>query len=560
MSLERFTHWQSTIAVTGAHVAESVPPGALHGRTWTRHPGGGREMLCHVFRGTEPEELRFFRHFPPSRTRLPDFRYAVRQWIRIEEALNTPVIIDWHVAGGDWYVHGVSPLTHRADVSADRVLEDSLPRYPFLFELGDLSELAPHPAPLIQSVLERLTQGENHAIVRGYAALGFVYGTAPMYRTVGSELYVDREAELANLLPSFSLVEQADFKPKWRRMNGAMTTLRNIDTTRALEPATLLDRIEAELRSELAAELPQALSDLLPQLDRALVLSTRIDICASKALTLLQREVKGTSLPLIALLNAELEHGELRRAPPAPVGVLGNGWQLTQEALYPASLSRSRHHSVSAIWSKLPAGTQRQVVLRLLSVERAMQLREWSRWQISRLNHRLHTCAAEQLRLALLPAELAPFARLEELERSSLSIALLQQRADAWRLAQIQSVPPRLSHSATMAQVPLATSLSGGTGSGQLIKAADLARTSGPVIVCTHALHVDLLPHLGRINGIITASGTPLSYVAVIARCRHIPVVVHPLALAAITPGAVAHVNGDTSEVRLSTQTLRTRA
>lgn len=548
------SHWQKTLQEAGIQLAEgtAISGAKIRGTTWTRHPEGGRTMLCTWQAATGERTLQFFRQFPPRRPGLPDFRFAVDQWLRTEQALGTPVHIEWALYRGDWYITNVLPLPNQniGVLQAYRELEATLPSQPFLWELAELAELAPHPTPLTVSLLQWCHTQEPSPITQAYQALGFTYPPTWPYRLVQGELYTDRERELQNLLPSFSLAYSENFKPRWSRAQGSLATLRNIDTTRKLDPHAHLVRLATELSALLNETLPSDLELLLAALRNNCRLGTQLDICANKALTVLQRELRGTPLSIAQLINAELDAEPAIPAPLPPRGIGGNGWNIgSSDVFFSATLTLRRQHAVTQAWQRLESGARHTIGQRLADAQTAVRLREWHRWQLARTTWAIGQSATAVIERLGISGGLAPFAHIGELLQPGIDLNTLQHRLQAWQ--QIPASPtPRLSHLADMPIVPVTLSLSGGSGSGQVATLADLPRISGPVILATPTLHVGILPHLSRINGIMTASGNILSHVAAIARARGIPVIIHPAATNTQFIGTVAQVNGDTAEVR----------
>lgn len=190
-------------------VQEFVEPD-FAGVAFTRSPLGGREMVIewHAGRGADvvggkvqPRTERFYwTQKPPAR-----FAAAVESFKKIEAHFGFPQDVEWCVRNGVWFFLQTRPITSisKKEYEGMLFLDRTLPTdRPFRYEKTEVSEFAPRPTATMMELLKKI-YGPDGPIERAYRRHGVRYRPGPFLVLVGSQLYVDRNAERRTLFPNF---------------------------------------------------------------------------------------------------------------------------------------------------------------------------------------------------------------------------------------------------------------------------------------------------------------------------------------------------------------------
>lgn len=190
-------------------VQEFIEPD-FAGVAFTRSPLGGREMVIewHTGRGADvvggkvqPRTERFYwTNKPPAR-----FAAVVAPFKKIEEHFGFPQDIEWCVRGGGWFFLQTRPITSigKKEYEGMKFLDARLPTgRPFRYEKTEVSEFAPRPTPTMMDLLKKM-YGPDGPIERAYRRHGVRYRPVLFLVLIGSQLYVDRDAERRTLFPNF---------------------------------------------------------------------------------------------------------------------------------------------------------------------------------------------------------------------------------------------------------------------------------------------------------------------------------------------------------------------
>ncbi len=553
-------------ASTGAVIVQEHIPAGIAGVTVTRDPSGEREMAVEERRGGPDgnvRRMRFLWNEHEPRTDLPDFGYAVREWKKTEELLGSPQEIEWRLWKKDWYLLRSRPITafNAARSAQARYLDETLPaRKAFRYEKSDLTELAPRPTPVTLDLLRRL-HAAGGPVERAHARFNMRYRGGDFFVTVGNELFVDKEKELHTLLPAFSCLKPKNSGASFRSIRGLWTTMRNGAATQKLTP----DREEEAIERELCALLKDRPSDGMPlraALGRFLEqyeTVAAVDICATKALLSLRRALGDESVHLAALLSAALvpdaraTRDPLPPLPPPPAGMLGNTLELSDTSPFFGVLpAPGSAWELTSWWQGL--SEERKAVLSpvIVSAQRWNALREMGRWLTIKLLQPVRAAVLRDPAVASLPdPTLAFFALLDELLSGRIPQTECHARRETFASLSGMHLPPILSDRPRLHTHLKPLCVSPGNASGTLVTEDALATVRGPAILCASTPSADLTRYLSRIGGIVCEHGDLLSYLAIIARERKIPMLVHVFPGDDLRPGDVVDLNASAGTIRV---------
>lgn len=537
-----------------SHQAQNTPSDA-EGCTWTRDTEGGREMITEYKRkADDTKRIAFAWNGPLPNTGLPDFAYAVREWKRIEQFFGFPQRITWNVYKKEWFVTHIQPISSLtpAQFHRQRQLDTLLPSSPFLYEKTEITELAPHPTPLTFSILQHLYR-ENGPASAAYASLEFAYSAEQPFVLVGNDLFVDRDRELHALLPSL--------RCRWfsvARLAGLRRTWHNIAATRRLQPQMHEARMREQLDKLLAsAARTLALPAAVAQLETVYPAILATDICAAKATTNVRRVLTGhpeEERPkggMGSLLAADIT-GQHQSPPVPPKGLVGNTLELADMSpFYALPATTTANWELTRWWNTLTAERRTEIEPLLQSAQTWAMLREQARWLLVSAVHALRDAVLLQAEQADMDRSLVWYATLQDYVQKTLSpkkaTALRTQRQahDAF------FVPPRLSNRPEPPRQPVPQGVSPGTATGRLVTLESLASAAGPILLHVGTPSPDISRHFSRIGGILAEHGSVLSHLAILARQRRLPMIVHQPIGTDIHPGDIVDMNGGTGEVRV---------
>jgi rifampicin phosphotransferase len=261
----------------------------------------------------------------------------------------------------------------------------------------------------------------------------------------------------------------------------------------------------------------------------------------------------------------------------APGEFLGSSFYEVADDLDPWRRFVVRHSSVAtgqeprndgvlgldeALWGMLPRGRRRIVQSTARVIGDMMTSREHSKSVVMRLLH-LHRRVLPELAAAWsLPAGSWPYLTIEEfreVHREPGLLDLVGPRREQCLAAVDLPMPEHLDLSGATA-VPwdadarrVARGVSPGRVTGVVITADsddDPPEDTPCVLVCDSA-DADVAPLLGLVDGVITARGSEMSHIAILAREHRIPAVVGYADAGLLAPGDLITIDGRSGEVHV---------
>jgi phosphohistidine swiveling domain-containing protein len=231
---------------------------------FTRNPMGGREYVIEYHKGSgeqivsgkvKPQKLLKYWH--------EDLQYIKHEWLSelvfqtssLEKKFAWPQDVEWLVKKGKIFIVQTRPLTTIREVDyqtalfIDNYWKNADSQCNFL-EKTYLYESVPRPGQLMQDVLADLYD-QDGPIAFVYGCYGLHYEANNFREIVGNELYVDRDAEVQELLPAYKYDPQTN-QNVLQTLNPQkiFISLENLLKLKAIKP----DRLQ-ELKNELTEVL-----------------------------------------------------------------------------------------------------------------------------------------------------------------------------------------------------------------------------------------------------------------------------------------------------------------
>lgn len=485
-------------------------PADFSGVTFTRDPSGGREMVMEYHRGIG-EELVSGRVNPkqivipwtlaaPKLKAFPEFEKWMDQFKNIERHFGHPQDIEWCVHKGKLYFLQTRPITtiHKTEYRGMKYLDEVLPKQePFFYAQTEISEIAPRPSPITFALLQKIYAASG-PIEQVYAKHNIKYQAQDFLKIIGNQLYVDREAELHTLLPSYTyLSSRHPLEPSRARWKEDARTSHNKKALQKMKvpaPQAMAHQLaECRERCDLTpTDSETALKAFLT--DYQLIFE--VNVLAQRAAQRAESALRSQKISLMQILSSPLrKQFYVTKAPKNIPPLLGNALEIADEtpfAIHQITNKNVKDDAASLWWKKL--SSWRQTFFQPF-LERAVAydaLREQGRWltayHVNALRHALKKVPKAHAAFDpfTFPAELTNLSRIKSQKISGLS---------------------------------------SGTAEGILVTVAELARVKNPPILYTPILSPDLFQHFDKIKGIVSVHGGLLSHLAILAREHHLPVV-----------------------------------
>ncbi|HSI20594.1 MAG TPA: PEP/pyruvate-binding domain-containing protein [Verrucomicrobiae bacterium] len=487
-----------------AVVIQTFVPATYSGVLFTRNPEGGREAVVEYVAGAgedlvsgrkQPERVSHtWNQAPPQHPSwLPGLLTIAKS---VEDTYGDPQDIEWCVLKNKLHILQSRPVTTcgKEVFEAHLFLDRATPSTPFTYEQTEVAEVAPRPTPFTLSLLKKIYAPQG-PVEKTYQAVGVTYASHDFLRTVGNQLYVDREVEKKCFFPSRGFTASRI----------AAKNRRALQKLKPQDPLLLRKELEDVVTEVLQTNDPRGTIDTFL---RAYASLFRINLTAQTALGKLEAAGK----PIKKSLSELLEIPGHIPVPPLPEHFLrdlkGNSLEVTDES--PFQVLPRRNQVAPGWFSALPTWKQAYVQPYADTAQAYLELRE--------LVRQCTICLVNHLRKTLYPLD--PFVTVEE--------HLSGQRVNsgtnkkAWEAGNKFTFPSLISSYHNEKRESLG--ISPGTVSDLAVQREGLP-TTGKAILVTALLTPDIVDLFPHISGIIAETGGLLSHLAIMAREAGIPVV-----------------------------------
>lgn len=564
--VQAFQYLEGNLDQFSLIIQEYIEPD-FAGVTFTRDPAGGREMVMEYHQGKgeelvggaiKPYHRRFYWNQADIRLSLPHFPQAFESFKKIEELFGFPQDIEWLVKDGVWYFLQSRPLTTLAekDYKQALFLDKALPsKKDFFFEKTEISEIAPRPTAITLSLLEKI-YGIDGPVQKVYRKYGIGFHPRSFLKIVGNESYIDREEEIATLLPAYSVLGHNDYKPHLAHISGLARTLRNLLALSFLSPnnrLSLKEEIFKRLEKKLFDSFQEALEDFMNTYERIFEINLLAQKCFTLAGSTLRRVVDAP--PLIELLPMRdfVNNEDFLDVPESyrKERWQGNGLELSDETPFHSPENSAPSSLTKKEWlSSLPSFKRKYIVDMITQAAFLNRLREYGRWLTVRHIHHLRMLVLEMAKGYKLenPRDIF-FAPVSEILNQKFSKEILQERRIDYERYFTYQFPPKLSGK-PLALTHRTLGVSPGKTKGILTDLVHLQTTKDPILF-TSLLSPDLTQYFSQLKGIVSEQGGMLSHLAIVARESHIPVLVNVnLKRAGLILGDSICIDGTTGEIK----------
>ncbi|MFA7278105.1 MAG: PEP/pyruvate-binding domain-containing protein [Candidatus Gracilibacteria bacterium] len=518
------------------------------GITFTRNPLGGRELVIEYHKGigedivsgaVKPKRYSLHWNQMPDNI-LPEIHSALGTFKKIEQLSEFPQDIEWCIRDDVWYFLQSRPITTltKNDYEQSIYLDDYFKdRSEYILEKTEISEIAPRPTPVTLDILHRI-YAAGGPVKRVYRKHGIIYKPIKFLEVIGNELFVNREQEIATLLPSYSYFGDMNYKPKFMRIRGAWRTLFNM---------IQLQRISVETPSKILEKLTHAFTSDMTTVDAFMVnyeLIFEINLLAQKALSKLQFATQKESLSSASMLSLTFENDAPANLPDGIIdekSLQGNALEIADTSPFVAANFSAQEAPEARNWyDELPDWKKKYFTPIIQMAKVYSALREYGRW--------LTVAHISGIRKTLPQSDMNEWDGKDEYLRYNKF-----------------HFPARLTDRYIQENREL-QGVSAGTATGVLVDREYLLKnpsekntdtSSAPptqlsnIILYTKILSPDLTEYFGAIKGIISEDGGLLSHLAIMARESGIPVIVGAsLTKEQIQLGDMVEINGSTGKIQ----------
>lgn len=544
------------------------------GVTFTRDPFGGREMVIeyHPGRGEDlvsgqikPQRSAFYWHQKPTSklpiSKFPALNQQVKNFQKIENHFAAPQDIEWCLKDQKWYFLQTRPITSLSLETYEslKFLDQNLPQNKrFFYAKTEISEIAPQPTPFTFSLLQRI-YAKNGPIYKVYQKYGLNYQNLDFLQLIGNELFVDREAEIKTLLPSFSYFKKSAYKPHFASFQSFFTTIRNLfalsflrrdpvpifnQTLRQLQASPKLLTFDVVLNHflkdyQFIFEINFFAGQSLEKLKRAL---SKESISVPEVITTAAENLLKLKIPQLNEVTEILEktfkqHHPNRKQnlPQPPPTLIGNSLDIADESpFYKNETFADPSKNFEKWWKNLPNWKRNYLQPLIYSAIFWGRLREMGRWltvkNISLIRNALLKLA--QKHHFKTPKNIY-FATLIDFQNQKIDEKkCLERKKDSAKFEKLQ-FPSRLTDQveAQLDHQPLG--VSSGIATGTLVDletlktTKTLKTTTSPKILYVKTLAPELTQYFPQIQGILSEQGGLLSHLALIAREKGLPIIIN---------------------------------
>ncbi len=459
----------------------------------------------------------------------------------IETSFGHPQDIEWCLKDGKWHFLQARPITTITPQQYQGLLylDEALPHHqPFLFEQTEISEIAPRPTPFTYSLLERL-YAEGGPIQRVYASRGIMLESRTFLQIIGNQLYVDREAELKALLPTYSYFGAKQLVPTFTSATGfwqARKNQRNIQKLAVKDLDAFVQNVGQELeRIPVGGEV----TDIWRSFDACYATIFEINLFAGKYIQLLDRILQPYKQSAVGVLSSRFRERFFHLDPSVSKNNWrGNGLEIGDREPFAARIPMYEADDVlSSWWNGLPERKKKllQPALRLAIAFDA--LRERGRWLTVGYMNAFRNVIGDK----------STFLTIDECEKGIRPLAELKRRLKAYQEYQSWSFPSRLTNVIVKSHAEKPIGISAGVAEGVLVSREQLEEVfKTPVILYVEMLTPDIVQYFPKIKGIVSLRGGILSHLAILAREQGIPVIANvDLSAVDIQMGIEVRIDGE---------------
>ncbi len=515
------------------------------GVTFTRNPGGEREMLVeyHKGRGEEivggkisPNTLKFYWQNEPNASQLPDLKEAVENFKKIETHFNYPQDIEWCILKNTWYFLQTRPITTISKEKYEEItyLEKNIPKDKnFYFEKTEISEIAPRPCEMTLDILRKI-YAKDGPVENVYKKYKINYRPNEFLKIFGNELYCDKEEELKTLLPSFTYLPLKNFKPRFHTLKGIFTTLKNLyrlNTISLKDYQKLFDTLKSALLRETSSQdFTLTFSNFLKNYE----IVFEINLLSLVATQKLESSIKKDKLPISILLNLDENTYPILKKFNLEIHeekLIGNSIDIQDESKFIGKISQNKNTAQPQNLFKNISSFKKTFIEKNLETALIFnRLREFGRWLIVKEISNLRN-------LVLKIAERKKFKEKKNIFFLSPDEINQNQKEEICEKRKIEyskylnfNFPKTISSVLPIKNNKSNLGVSPDIAKGILIEEKDIRKRiypNLPIILFTKILSPDLTQYFSKIQGIVSEEGGLLSHLAIMAREQKIPVIVN---------------------------------
>lgn len=414
----------------------------------------------------------------------------------------------------------------------------------------EICEIAPRPSVVTFDLL-KMIYTDNGPVARVYKNFGVRYFDTGFLQVINGELWVDREREVKSLLPAYSYFVSHNEQPKFSDWSKVFPTLRNLWFLNFVSTKNF-EQLFLDLKDKI--ETPERPVDLKTFLDvffndyQLVFLVNFLSGLAIKRMTVFLKK-EPVSFPEI-IESSSLFVDWKKYFVSCPTGLLGNSLEISDcsDFLSTSFFGDQVSEGVKLWWNNLSEFKKRLFKSKITEAVVYNHLRELGRW--------LTVKKISSLRKILLSsANKNNFIDPENIFSLHLNDLLVGKIDENSCLKNKESV------SKTEADTPRPLSLrknsllgvSAGEGEGILCRVEDIDNgrfVGNKIILYTELLSPNLTEYFSQIVGIVSATGSMLSHLAIVGREKSLPVIVgFSLANNSIKIGDKIKINGGRGEI-----------
>jgi phosphohistidine swiveling domain-containing protein len=532
------------------------------GVTFTRNPLGGREMVIEYHKGIgekivggeiTPESFKFYWGQENVRLSLPGAGKIIEAFKKIETEFGFPQDIEWCLRGGKCYFLQTRPVTTISDQEYKSVLflEKYLPKGEmFFYEKNEISEIAARPNPFTLSLLRQI-YSEEGPVKKVYHKHNLKYVVDDFLVIVGNELYVDRQKELGTLFPAYKY-KGSDFTRPKLGVNGIFRTVSNFVALNKIKldgSDSLKEKLFSSLRKDFKFEnLQEAVSHFMSDYLNIF----EVNLLSQKAIKALQQVVKGEKVSVAQLLVANGFGEEIQEDMKAKMsGMKGNSLDIADLSVFEIAESKTKNNTDVENWLKtIPEWKREYFEKSILLAQKYNNLREYGRWvTVKNVNYLREIFLTMAQKSGFVNLKNAFYLPLMECLQGGLNEKEANAEHELFKKFEQHSFPSSLTSFYYERRQEL-EGVSAGVGRGELVTLDDEALIVKGCILYTKMLSPDLTKYFDKVAGIISEEGGMLSHLAIIAREKGIPVIVHAdIKKAGFNIGDIIKIDGSTGEI-----------
>ncbi len=537
-------------------IQEYIDPD-ISGVLFTRSPDGGREFVLEYHEGAgellvsgavTPKTIKAYwqEHTP---IKLPNWEGMKKTFRVLEDTAGHPQDIEWCIKDGVWYVVQSRPITTITTDQYEKIisLESTLPRdTDYRYVKNDITDIVGVPYPLAMSLFEYI-YGDTGPVAQAYRIHRIQYKDTDFFTLLGKSLYIDNVKEIKTLLPSY-IVNIQTGKQSFKLQSGVIRTIRNLVKLSVLNVKSrpIVQNFSTHVRR---VEHISTIEEWIERFTVAYQDVFNANLCASTSLGYLKILLKKESVSVLDVLrgSSELdeEYTELQKELPR---LTGNGLDISDTSTFSIGpLKNYAKNDVVATWlDTLSVGKKKYLERKINAAREGERIREMGRWitivYISKLR--------ELAKGADLSRDEYLFVTLDELATGAIDHAVIAERKKVFN-----NLPEYTDTLITSVyaekNIEKGMGVSEGIGKGVLLNMSSIEKFSEKnIILLVDTLSPSLTEYFDRIQGICAKRGGMLSHLAIIARERKMPVIIHSEVDSTLV-GTMVQIDGKTGEIEM---------